>query len=58
VIIIAGSIGRYRVTPSGWSGEEDRELVLTMLGSEADPQTTLWKLSQKAGRIIPDSWKA
>ncbi len=57
-IILAGSIGRYRVTPKGWSGEVERELALKVLAGEPAPQATLWKLREKAGRIIPDGWKA
>jgi hypothetical protein len=58
VIILAGSIGRYRATPDGWSGEHERELALKVLVGEPDPQATLWQLSEKAGRIIPEGWKA
>src|SRR5712691_10827545 len=58
VIILAGSIGRYRAAPDGWSGEEDRELVLTVLANEPHPPATLWKLSEQASRIIPKGWKA
>ena len=58
IIILAGSLGRYRAMPDGWSGEDERELALKVLAGEGDPQETLWKLSEEASRIIPEGWKA
>jgi hypothetical protein len=58
VIILAGSLGRYRAAPAGWSGQEERDLALKVLVGEPDPQATLRQLSEKAGRIIPEGWKA
>jgi hypothetical protein len=58
LIILAGSLGRYREAPAGWSGQEERDLALTMLVAEEHPQTKMFELSERACRIIPKGWSA
>ncbi|MGA7546330.1 MAG: hypothetical protein WBW08_10980 [Methyloceanibacter sp.] len=57
LIILAGSLGRYRVAPADWSGQEERDLALTMLVAEEHPQAKMFELGKKASRIIPKGWK-
>ena len=59
LIILAGSLGRYREAPAGWGGcQEERDLALTMLVAEEHPQAKMFELSEKAIHIIPKGWKA
>jgi hypothetical protein len=58
LIILAGSLGRYRAAPADWGGcEEERDLALTMLVAEEHPKAKMFELSEKAIDIIPEGWK-
>jgi hypothetical protein len=52
VVILAGALGRLSAHPAGWDGEEERQLALDALASEAHPTSALAKLVRQAKRIL------
>jgi alkylation response protein AidB-like acyl-CoA dehydrogenase len=56
VVILAGALGRLRAHPDGWDGEEERQLALEALASEAHPASTLVQLARQAKRILAEHW--
>jgi len=56
LIILAGSIARYRAAPQCWDGEDERQLALSALAAEKDPAAMLGKIAEAAGNLVTEHW--
>jgi len=56
IVLLAGSLARYRLAPHCWDGEEERNLALAALSGLDDPEAALRKLSDKANELVSQHW--
>jgi hypothetical protein len=56
VVLLAGALARYRVSPGGWNGEDERQLALEALCREPFPDRAVAKLGRKAAAIVERHW--
>ena len=56
VILSAGSIARYKVTPHGWSGELETRLAQEAIARQGEP-LDFNKLSWRAAALVKERWR-
>lgn len=56
LILIAGSVARYRARPDGWDAEPERSLVLDLLCQHKIAATQFKAIAKRASSLVIKSW--
>jgi hypothetical protein len=56
LIVLAGSVARYRAQPEGWSSEPERELVLALLRQHGISDAQFKNIAKRASALLVKTW--